>query len=62
MTYTNNVMDTYVSLQYKRHHDMTTNVRLWADANLDKMFFFQQEIIAWMSIGLKFSIEIQTTS
>ncbi len=55
-------MDTYVSLEYKCHRDMATNVKLWIDANPNKVFFFQQEVNAPMSIGLNFFIEIQTAS
>jgi len=57
-----NATDTYVSLEYKCHWDVTTSIRLWADANLNKMLFFQQEAIALTSIWLKFSIGIQIAS
>jgi hypothetical protein len=40
-----NAMDNYVRLEYKRHYDVVTNVRLWADANPNKVFFFQYEAI-----------------
>jgi hypothetical protein len=36
--------------------------RLWANANLNNVFFFQQEIIAPTLTELKFSIKNQTTS
>ncbi len=60
--YIHNAMDTYVSLGYKCHRDLATSIKLWGDANLDKVFWFQQEIIASTSTKLKFSIEIQVPS
>jgi hypothetical protein len=55
-------MDMYASLEYKHHQNMATNIRLWADANPNKVFFFQQEAIASTSTRLKFSIKIQIAS
>ncbi len=56
------VMHMHVSLEYKCNWVMTISVRLWVDANPDKVFIFQQEIIASTLIGLKFPIKIQTAS
>jgi hypothetical protein len=36
-----NVVDTYVTLKYKHHGNMATNVRFWVDANLNKVLYFQ---------------------
>jgi hypothetical protein len=55
-------MDTYASLEHKCNWDVATGVKLWANANPDNVFFFQQKIIAMMSARLKFFIEIQTVS
>jgi hypothetical protein len=38
-----NAMDTYVSLEYKCDWDVATSVKLWANANPDKMFFFNKK-------------------
>jgi hypothetical protein len=41
---------------------MATIVKLWGDANPNKMLFFQQEINASRSTVTKFSIRIQIVS
>jgi hypothetical protein len=35
-----NVMDLYVSLEYKHHREVTTRVKLWVDANPKNIFSF----------------------
>lgn len=57
-----NAMDMYVSLEYKHHPNVATNIKFWVDANFSKMLFFQQEAIGSKSIGLEFFIEIQIVS
>jgi len=36
-----NVVHTYVTLKYKHHGNIATNVKFWVDANLNKVLYFQ---------------------
>jgi hypothetical protein len=53
-----NAMDMYVNLEYKHHQDVATSVRLWADVNPNKVFFFQQKTIASTTTMLSIKIQI----